>query len=145
MKYTAEIEINKPIDRIIELFDNPANMGKWMEGLQSFEPLSGIPGQQGAKSRLKLKMGKREIVMIETIKKRNLPYELTGTYEAKGVYNIVKNKFVKVSDNKTKYITEQKFQFSGFMILIGLLMPGSFKRQSAEYLAAFKKFVESEN
>jgi len=145
MKYQAEIEINKPIDTIIELFDNPANMGKWMEGLQSFEPLSGIPGQPGAKSRLKIKMGKRDIIMIETIKKRNLPYELIGTYEAKGVYNTVKNKFVKVSDNKTIYITEQKFQFSGFMILIGLLMPGSFKRQSAVYLSAFKKFAESEN
>lgn len=36
MKYTAEIEINKPIDTVIELFDNPDNMGKWMEGLQSF-------------------------------------------------------------------------------------------------------------
>ena len=111
MKYTAEIEINRPINTIVELFDNPANMGKWMEGLQSFELLSGIPGQPGAKSRLKIKMGKRDIIMIETIKKRNLPYELIGTYEAKGVYNTVKNKFVKVSDNKTIYITEQKFQF----------------------------------
>lgn len=31
MKYTAEIEINKPIDKVIELFYNPDSMFKWME------------------------------------------------------------------------------------------------------------------
>ena len=75
MKYTSEIEINSPIDKVIELFDNPDNMDKWMKGLQSFEPISGKPGQVGAKSRLKFKMGKREIEMIETITVRNLPDE----------------------------------------------------------------------
>ncbi|MCY1660222.1 SRPBCC family protein [Chryseobacterium sp. SL1] len=45
MKYTSEIEINSPVDRVIELFDNPNNMDKWMKGLQSFEPISGKPGQ----------------------------------------------------------------------------------------------------
>ena len=88
MKYTSEIEINKPVDRVIELFDNPDNLDKWMIGLQSFEPISGNPGQVGAKSRLKFKMGKREIEMIETITVRNFPDEFSGTYEAKGVFNI---------------------------------------------------------
>ena len=145
MKYSTEIEINKPIDKVIELFDNPDNMDKWMEGLQSFEPLSGTPGQPGAKSRLKFKMGKREIEMIETITSRNLPDEFNGTYEAKGVFNIVKNRFINLSDTKTKYITENEFQFKGFMKLIAFLMPGSFKKQSQKYLVDFKKFVESQN
>ena len=57
MKYTTEIEIEKPIEKVIELFDNPDNLKKWMEGLQSFEHLSGTPGQPGAKSRLFFKMG----------------------------------------------------------------------------------------
>jgi carbon monoxide dehydrogenase subunit G len=145
MNYTSEIEISKPIEKVIELFDNPENMGKWMEGLQSFEHLSGTRGQPGAKSRLKFKMGKREIEMIETITIRNLPHEFSGTYEAKGVYNLVKNKFVKLSENTTKYITEQEFQFNGFMKLIGLLMPGAFKKQSMKYLVDFKNFAESQN
>jgi carbon monoxide dehydrogenase subunit G len=103
MKYSTEIEINKPIEEVVAKFDNADNMSKWMEGLQSFEHLSGTPGQPGAKSRLKFKMGKREIEMIETINVRNLPQEFSGTYEAKGVYNTVRNKFVKISENKTKY------------------------------------------
>lgn len=142
MKYTTEIEINKPIEEVVGKFDNADNMSKWMEGLQSFEHLSGEPGQPGAKSKLKFKMGKREIEMIETISVRNLPDEFSGTYEAKGVYNIVRNKFVKLSENKTKYITEQEFEFKGFMKIIAFLMPGAFKKQSLKYQTDFKNFVE---
>ena len=142
MKYTSEIEINKPIDKVIELFDNPDHMDKWMEGLQSFEPISGEPGQVGAKSLLKFKMGKREIEMIETITVRNLPEEFSGIYETKGVFNIVKNKFVALPNNRTKYISEQEFQFNGFMKIIGFLMPNVFKKQSMKYLIDFKNFVE---
>lgn len=143
MKFTTEIEINKPIDEVVALFDNPDNMSKWMEGLQSFEHLSGTPGQEGARSRLKFKMGSREIEMTETINVRKLPEEFSGTYEAKGVFNIVKNHFVKVSENKTRYITYNEFQFKGFMKLIAFIMPGAFKKQSLKYQQDFKAFVES--
>ncbi|OFY87916.1 MAG: hypothetical protein A3F72_09130 [Bacteroidetes bacterium RIFCSPLOWO2_12_FULL_35_15] len=144
MKYKSEIEINKPLDKVIELFDNPDNMKKWMEGLQSFEAISGKPGEVGSKSRLKFKMGKREIEMIETVTVRNLPEEFSGTYEAQGVFNIVKNKFIPLTENRTKYISEQEFQFNGFMKIIGFLMPGMFKKQSMKYLIDFKNFVEKE-
>ena len=142
MKYSTEIEINKPVEKVVELFDNPDNLGKWMEGLISFEHISGTAGQVGAKSRLKFKMGKREMEMVETILVRNLPDEFSGTYEANGAFNIVKNRFIALPGNKTKYINEQEFQFKGFMKIIAFLMPGAFKKQSMKYLVAFKSFVE---
>ena len=145
MKYTTEIEINKPIQKVVELFDNPDNTDKWMEGLVSFEPISGTPGQPGAKSRLKFKMGKREMEMIETITVANLPEEFSGTYEAKGVMNVVKNHFRKVSDSKTKYVAEHEFQFKGFMKVIAFLMPRVFKKQSMKFLNDFTKFAERQN
>jgi hypothetical protein len=144
MKYTTEIEINRAVNKVIELFDNPDNMSKWMEGLQKFEPLSGTSGQPGAKSRLTFKMGNRTIEMIETVTVRNLPHEFSGTYEAKGVFNLVKNKFAEISPGKTRYSTEHEFQFQGFMKVIAFLMPGAFKKQSMKYLMDFKKFVESQ-
>jgi carbon monoxide dehydrogenase subunit G len=142
MKYTVEIIINKSIEEVIALFDNPNNLNQWMEGLQSFKHLSGVQGQPGAKSELKFLMGKKEVEMIETILVRNLPDEFTGTYEAKGVYNLVKNKFVKISDTQTKYISENEFQLNGVMKIVGSLMPGMSKSQSMKYLTAFKNFAE---
>jgi hypothetical protein len=47
-------------------------------------------------------MNSREIEMIETILVRDLPNEFSGTYEAKGVFNIVKNTFIALSNNRTK-------------------------------------------
>ena len=143
MKYTTEIEINLPVDKVIELFDNADNLSKWQPELISFKHISGEPGQVGAKSNLKYQMGKREIEMVETITVRNLPEEFSGTYEAKGVFNVVKNKFIPLSESKTQYITEQEFQFSGMMKLMGAVMPGAFKKQSEKYLRQFKEFAES--
>lgn len=143
MKYTQEIIINKPIKEVVALFDNPNNLYEWMEGLQKFEHLSGTPGEPGAKSKLLFKMGNREIEMIETITARDLPTEFSGTYEANGVFNIQKNKFIPIADNQTKHVTENEFQFKGVMMkLMGFLMPGAFKKQSYKYLKAFKTFAE---
>jgi hypothetical protein len=144
MRYTTEIEINKPIDQVISLFDNPDNMTKWMEGLQHFEHLSGTPGQPGAISQLKFKMGKREFVMKETITSRHLPDDFSGKYETREVVNVVKNRFIKLSDTKTKYVTENELQFHGFFKILGFLMPGAFRKQSYKYQVAFKQFVENQ-
>ncbi|HNO23164.1 MAG TPA: SRPBCC family protein [Leptospiraceae bacterium] len=78
MKYSVEIEINLPIARVIELFDNPDNLQKWQPGLLSFEHLSGTPGQPGAKSRLTFRMGRGKMIMTETVTVRNLPDEFSG-------------------------------------------------------------------
>ncbi len=145
MKYTSQIEINLPIDKVIELFDNPDNMSKWMDGLQSFEHLSGEPGQPGAKSKLVFQMGKRTIEMIETITVRELPREFSGIYEAKGVWNSIKNTFEAIDPTKTLYKTENEFRMQGFMKIIGFLMPGAFKKQSMKYLIDFKNFAEKQN
>ena len=118
MKYIVETEIDQPIEKVIELFDNPDNMKYWMEGLISFEHLSGEPGLPGAKSKLLFKMGNRNIEMTETITARNLPEEFTGTYEANGVYNVVRNKFISLPGERTKYTVENYFEFKGFMKLV---------------------------
>lgn len=144
MKYSNEIEINLPRKTVVDLFDNPDNMPKWQEGFISFEPISGEPGKKGSKSKLKYKMGKREIEMVETITKNALPDEFNGTYEAKNVFNIISNKFID-QGNTTKWIAENEFQFSGFMKLMGLFMPGAFKKQSLKYMKDFKKFAESKD
>ena len=142
MKYTLNITINQPRKRVVELFDNPENMAKWQQGFISFEPLSGDPGAEGATARLRYKMGKREVEMIETITKNNLPDEFNGTYEAKGVFNIIKNTFHDEGD-KTKWVTNNEFHFKGFMKLFAFFMPGAFKKQTLKFMNDFKKFAEN--
>ncbi len=143
MKYTTEITVDLPRNVFIEKFDNPENMKHWQKGLISYQQISGPAGEEGSKMELAYMMGKRELVMIETIIKNNLPYEFHATYDAKGVHNIQKNYFKDLDGSQTLWVSESEFQFSGmFMKLIAFLMPGAFKKQSLEYLKSFKAFAE---
>jgi hypothetical protein len=144
MKYSLELVIDLPRARVVELFDNPDNLKHWQPELISYEPLDEHPGEPGSKMKLLYKMGKREVEMIETIVKNNLPDEFSGTYEAKGVWNSVENYFIEADENHTTWVFGTEFKFSGlFMRLFGLLMPGMFKKQSYKYMLLFKEFAEN--
>ncbi len=144
MKYSNEVIINQPLNRVIELFDSEENLFKWQPELISFEHISGEKGEVGAKSKLKYKMGKREVEMIETITVKDLPKEFSSTYEAKDVWNEVKNYFEVVDENTTKWHSDCHFKFNGFMTLMAFFMPGTFRKQSQKYLDQFKAFAESD-
>lgn len=143
MKYTSEITINLNRDKVIELFDNEENLFKWQEGLQSIKHISGNKGEVGAKSEMEFIMGKRKVIMIETITHRRLPEEFHGTYDAGNVFNVQKNYFKVLDENTTKWISESEFRFKGFSKLIFPLMKGAFKKQSIKYLSNFKSFAEN--
>ncbi|MFD1096601.1 SRPBCC family protein [Salegentibacter chungangensis] len=143
MKYTTEIEIRLPREEVLKKLYNPNNLKHWQKGFVSKEHLNGEPGEEGAESRLIYKMGKREIEMTETITKKELPLKLSASYNAKGVYNIQKNIFEETPRNHTMWTSRNKFEFSGFMKLMGWLMPGAFKKQTYQYMQDFKKFAET--
>lgn len=144
MRYKTEIEVDLPREALLELLSNPEQMVHWQQGLLSFQPLSGEPGQEGAQMELQYQMGKRRLVMVETVLKRNFPEEYHLTYDAKGVHNIQKNYFEALGTGRSRWISESEFQFSSFpMKLMGMFMPGAFRKQSRAAMQAFKEFAET--
>ncbi len=144
MKFNCTVQINLPINKVIELFDDVDNLDKWQDGFVSFEHLSGTPGTPGAKSKMVYKIGKRDMELIETIVVKNLPTEFTGIYEAKTMTNTMKNYFTSINGNQTKYDVEIEYtKFNGLMIkMMVFLMPGLFKKQTQKWLNQFKEFAE---
>ncbi|MDE2949552.1 MAG: SRPBCC family protein [Chloroflexota bacterium] len=143
MRYETEVYINLPRGRVIELFDSFENLKKWQEGLVSFEHISGDPGQPGAKTRLLYDMGRRRMEMIETIIKRDLPDEFSGTYDASGVHNIVRNYFYDEGE-RTRWALDSEFQFRSFMRIMSLFIPGRrFREQTRSSMESFKRFAEN--
>ena len=128
MEYSNEIMSNLPRERVLELFDSTENLYKWQDGLESFEHISGEPGQVGAKSKMVYNMNGGEVEMIETITSRNLPDEFSGTYEAKGVYNVVENLFYEDGPDKTRWVANHLFKFSGTMKIMAVAMRGVFSK-----------------
>ena len=142
VKHSCDIEINAPRSRVVALFDNPANLVKWQPDLIKFEPISGTPGQPGAKSRLVYRAGKGELELIETITLRNLPEEFSGTYESKMGVTRISNRFI---DNgpTTRWIVDTEFTGSGIMRLLSGVMDGVMRAQTLKVVQAFKTFAES--
>ncbi len=142
-EYTVEIEMAVPRARVVELFDNPDNLFKWQTGLQSVEHISGERGQPGAKSKLVYLSGRHRIELIETVTVRNLPDEMSGTYEWQGGKNTLRNRFIELGPNRTKWESTCAYQFRSFMLkMMGFFCPGMFRKQNLSFLKNFKAFAE---
>ncbi len=146
MKYTCQIEINAPIDKVVSLWEDESSFKHWQDGFESIELLIGEKNTQGAKSKIVLN-GKQHIELIETIITYNLPQEKTALYEHKHMTNTQTSKFKSVGENTTLYISEVEYTvFNGFMIkLMAKLFPGMFKKQSQKWMNQFKAFAEKQN
>ncbi len=144
MKYKLEIDINRPRETVVALFDDPKQMHAWQPDLVSFEHIKGEPGTVGAQSELVYQMGRREVKMIETITERNLPDEFSGTYETEGVWNSVSNHFLDLGPQHTRWKFDTEFRCTGVIKIMAMFMPGSFKKRSWQFMRQFKDFAEKQ-
>lgn len=147
MRYSQEIVIEQPRDRVVELFDSGENMLKWFPGLVSFEHVSGEPGTPGAKSKMVFKTKRGNFELIETITANDLPAEFSGIYDTvgKGMSNAMTNRFVVLSNDSTRYETEVDYTFRGWTWrVMSLFMGPIFRRQSFKVMKLFKEFAESQ-
>lgn len=144
MEYTEEIVVNVPRERFIQLFDSADNLPKWQPDLLSFEPLTGLPGQEGATAKLTYKRGRGTLEMVETIVRRQFPDHFDGTYDAGGVHNISNHQFIDVDGTATRWVEHNIFELKGFMKVVGLLFGSSFRKETRKTMKAFKTFAESQ-
>lgn len=143
MKYQVEMIIDLPKEKVTELICNPNNMSKWQEGFVEMEHVKGSPGEAGGVSKMRYKMGKREIEMVETIESINLPHAFTMIYESDMAWNRHVDTFEDVDGGtKTLWKANNEFRFKGVMKLMAWMMKGMFKKQSLKFMNDFKNFAE---
>jgi hypothetical protein len=153
MKYTVSMEIALPRERVAQLLADPAHLPMWLRGLVLHEPLNGVHGQVGTKSRVVLQTGKQKIEGTETITHRE-PVDLHGIARdavvhfereivVKGMWSAVRDRLTETGPETTLWVNENEYRFSGLMMrLVGLLMPGAFRKQSLQHMQDFKEFAE---
>lgn len=142
MRYTTEILINLPRSRVIELFDSSENLSRWQPGLLSLTHLEGTPGAVGARSELVYEGRKGDLVMTETIRKKQLPEQFHMSYKSRGVYNEVENWFTEKEPGLTLWRTENYFRFGGVMMLMVPFMKKAFIHNTMLNMDRFKIFAE---
>ena len=143
---TYSIEIDRPLQKVVELFKNKDNLSKWQKRLVSYELVSGSPNSVGAITRLNYK----GVTIFETITASNLPNEIIGQYEHKHNNKVVMthstvNQFSSLGENKTRYeMRIEHEKFIGFLPrLMSGLMSGAIRKYNQNLLKDFKEFAES--
>jgi len=86
---------------------------------------------------------KGDLVMTETITKRNFPDEFQAIYETRGVYNQVHNYFEEPEPGTTLWKMENVFKFSGAMAMMVPFMKKAFKNNTLLSMERFKVFAET--
>lgn len=153
MKYTVSIEIAKPREEVALLLADPAHLPKWLRGMVLHEPINGVHGQVGTKSRVVMQMGGQKMEGTETITRReptdlrNIPKGSVVHFErelvTEGMWSIVRDHLTEAGPNTTLWVSESEYRFSSLLMrLVGFLMPGTFRKQSLQYMQDFKAFAE---
>lgn len=141
--YSAEIEIHKPREHCVSLFQDSDNHFFWQTGLQSIDLLSGIAGQPEARSMLIFLSGRHRIVLEETVIANDLPDSFTGRYQWSGGMNTLVTEFVEHSESTTLMRCHCEYTFTSLMMkLMGLLFPGKFREGNLGHMTNFKAFCE---
>ncbi|MEV0459266.1 SRPBCC family protein [Catellatospora methionotrophica] len=153
MKYTVSTEIALPLDRAVQLLADPAQLPQWLRGLVLHEPIQGTHGQVGTTSRVVLQMGEQKIEATETITRREpadlaeLPRGTVVHFEreivSEGMWSAVRDRLTEAGPQTTLWESESEYRFTGLMMrLVGVVMPGAFRKQSRQHMADFKAFAE---
>lgn len=142
MKYSLHVDIDLPRDAVLDCFNDPHNLPKWQSDLLELEPVEGIPGQPGSKTRLVYRIGSREVEMIETVNERALPDRIAFTYSASGMVAHMVNRFEDLGD-RTRWHTDNEFVGQGRYRLMVWVMPFAFKKQTLKMMQQFKSFAET--
>lgn len=143
MNFIAEIEIDSPRAEVLHKLTNTDNYRFWHDGFHSAEHISGEIGQFGAKMKLIYRFGNKQKIWIETITKRDLPFQMHANYSNDGLINFQRNYFNENSEGVTKWISKNEFIPTNLkMRLITIFMPDIFKKQILKQMKKFKKFAE---
>ncbi|MFI8525287.1 SRPBCC family protein [Promicromonospora sukumoe] len=153
MKYTVSMEIALPRERTVELLADPAHLQKWLRGVVLHEPLNGMHGEVGTRSRVVMQMGQQTMEAVETITRREpadlhgIPRDAVVHYEreivAEGMWNGAREQFTEAGPGTTLWVSENEYRFdSVLMRLVGPLMRGAFRKQSVQHMRDFKAFAE---
>lgn len=143
MKYTTQIQIDKPIDTCFALIENIDHLKHWQSGLHSVEHISGTPRQVGAILQLNYLFDRQYLTLTETLTFKEKNKALHFNFDTKGIHNIQENYFEATDSNTTIWTCNNEFIPTSLSTrLMLLLIPRTFKKQTKKYLADFKNYAE---
>lgn len=144
MKLKCETVIDADLNTVWAAFDNPDNMPRWQQNLESFKHISGKAGQPGAVSELVYDEKGKKVVLRKTITERRQPDFIAGTYESPTGKSLIVNHFEAIDDSSTRWTAWCNFTFQGLMKIMSLFVSGVIRERTEGDMQRFKLMVETD-
>jgi carbon monoxide dehydrogenase subunit G len=144
MKFRSEVEIEKPIEELIVLIQDPDVTLKWLEGLRSVKHISGEFRKLGAVSKVVFDSPAGRMLITETILSIDLPEEYIMRYDGQGYVSYSNYSFEKVSNASTRFILQQDVELKGALKFVEGLLKKTMNRQLAKSAESFKRYAENQ-
>jgi len=136
--------INRPVEQVWDLFQDPSRMGEWVQGFHSIETLKGEGAEVGAMHLLTFMEGKRRIEVTETVVSCEPYKEFAMDATTKGMDTRMRTEFI-ADGSGTRIESENHFQPTALFMRIMLpLMKGTIGKRVQADLDRFARLVESE-
>ena len=145
MKLKFESVIDADLDTVWAAFENPDNMPRWQQNLESFRHISGQAGQPGAISELVYDEKGKRVILKQTITERRQPDFIASTYESPMGKTLIVNHFEAIDDESTRWTAWCNFTFQGFMKIMSLFVSGVIRKRTEGDMQRFKLMVETDH
>ncbi len=144
MKFTSSIEIHRPVEQLVVLFQDPDVTLKWLEGLRSVEHVSGEFRQPGAVSKVVFDSAAGRMLITETVIQNNLPEEYIIRYDGQGYVSYSNYSFEALEPSRTKLTMVQHVELKGALKLASGLIKGALTKQLQKSVESFKRYAEAQ-
>lgn len=141
-KYTAEVEVNKPVKEVFALFENKETLQKWMPEIKSIESINETPQKLGSTYKIIVENQGQQLEMQEKIRAYVPNEKLTFQFNSPDMVKIDDYNFI-ANGNTTKVVQHSSVRANSFMLACTFpWFKGNFKKMSQDYMNRFKEMAE---
>ncbi len=142
--YRAEVNINKSIKVVFEIFNNSENIKNWVPEVKSFEVVNTNPGKTGSVYKIVIDNKGQEVTMTEKVMAYVPNEKVTLFFDAEGM--LKRDDYIfKEKDGVTTITLNTSCQSDSYILAcIFPYFKGTFQKQDQSYLNNFKAFAEKE-
>ncbi|MFD5829871.1 SRPBCC family protein [Lentzea sp. NPDC060358] len=138
MRFTKQVVLDQPIERVRALTSDPDHPRHWQPDLVGITRRTGTPGAPGATATLKYRTFTfEETVLSATADERVSRNEMTG------MVHTITNRFSAIDDRHTLLVCDNEFELSGLLRLAGRVLEKTLREQVERNVAHFKAFIDA--
>ncbi|WP_394613428.1 SRPBCC family protein [Lentzea sp. JNUCC 0626] len=138
MRFTKEIVLDRPIERVRVLTSDPAHLHEWQPDLVSITQHSQTPGAAGATATLEYRHGRLE----ETVLAANAD-ERAFRYESRAQVHTVSYRYAPLPDGRTLLTYTNEMRLSGVLRLFTRRITRVTRERAEQGLDRLKAFVDN--